>query len=99
MMNQIVPFLIAIFYDSCEGTAQQVTGIMDVLMALVHVAGSVPEGDADDDGDDPVSEVMSKLIKEFQDVTACTDVSTCKRYIEMCNMDLRQACNTYFDAL
>jgi len=47
---------------------------------------------------DPVLEVMSKLIKEFKDVTQCTDVEVCRKYIELGQMDLNRAVEAYIDA-
>lgn len=48
---------------------------------------------------DPVAEVMSKLIKEFRDVTECTDVEVCRKYIELGQMDLNRAVEAYIDAM
>lgn len=48
--------------------------------------------------DDPVSEVMKKLIQEFKDITQCTDTVLCQRYIELGNMDLNRAVEAYIDS-
>lgn len=48
---------------------------------------------------DPVAEVMSKLIKEFRDVTECSDVEVCRKYIELGQMDLNRAVEAYIDAM
>jgi len=48
---------------------------------------------------DPVSEVMSKLIVEFKDVTQCTDDDVCRTYIELGQMDLNRAIEAYIDAM
>lgn len=48
---------------------------------------------------DPVIEVMSQLIKEFTDVTQCTDVEVCRKYIELGQMDLNRAVEAYIDAM
>lgn len=46
---------------------------------------------------DPVSEVMSQLIKDFKDVTLCTDDDVCRKYIELGKMDLNRAVAAYID--
>jgi len=48
---------------------------------------------------DPVLEVMSKLIQEFKDVTHCTDDELCRQYIELGQMDLNRAVDAYIDAM
>lgn len=48
---------------------------------------------------DPVLEVMSKLINEFNDVTQCNDVEVCRKYIELGQMDLNRAVEAYIDAM
>jgi len=48
---------------------------------------------------DPVSEVMSELMREFKDVTRCTDDAVCRKFIELGQMDLNCAVAAYIDAM
>ena len=68
---------------------------IDVNMSLC--LGST--GAASSTDPDPVLEVMSKLIKEFTDVTQCTDVDVCRKYIELGQMDLNRAVEAYIDTM
>jgi len=63
---------------------------------LLWLGGSSAASSTDPD---PVAEVMSKLIKEFRDVTLCTDVELCRKYIELGQMDLNRAVEAYIDAM
>ena len=61
---------------------------------LGATAGSASSADQD-----PVLEVMSKLIQEFKDVTQCTDIELCRQYIELGQMDLNRAVDAYIEAM
>ena len=62
-------------------------------MILGAASGSASSADQD-----PVLEVMSKLIQDFKDVTQCTDIELCRQYIELGQMDLNRAVDAYIDA-
>jgi len=64
------------------------------MTLLLGTAGAASSTDQD-----PVLEVMSRLIEEFKDVTQCTDVNVCRKYIELGQMDLNRAIEAYIDAM
>jgi len=66
-------------------------------VALLLLGSAAAAGSSDDV--DPVSQVMTKLIQEFRDVTQCADVDVCRQYIELAQMDLNRAVASYIDAM
>jgi len=66
---------------------------------LWSTGGASAAAAASSTDEDPVSEVMSRLIKDFKDVTHCNDDEECRKYIEMAQMDLNRAIELYIDTM